>query len=127
MTYVGRLASSRRDDLEAAALLLIHLLTPNGLPWTRNGLPKTEKAHDHIKRQKRTTKPDDLCRGLPEEFEGFLRYCRRLTFTEQPNYELWKNNFRRLARERGFTDIENYVDPLPALQAKWQAVSLYLS
>lgn len=59
-----------------------------------------------------------------------MRYCRRLTFTEQPNYGLWKKNFRELARERGFTDIENYVDPLLALsgaQPKWQAVSFYLS
>ncbi|KAK7681613.1 hypothetical protein QCA50_015346 [Cerrena zonata] len=32
---------SRRDDLEAVALMLIHLLTPNGLSWTRNGVPKT--------------------------------------------------------------------------------------
>lgn len=123
-------ASSRRDDLEAAALLFIHVLTPNGLVWTRNGLPKDEKAHDRIKRQKRTTTPDELCRGLPEEFEQFLRYCRRLAFTDQPDYGLWKDKFRQLAKERGFVDIENYVSPLaPVLngQPLMRAVSVIAS
>ena len=42
---------TRRDDMEALALMLIHLLTPAGLSWTRNGVPKTDVAHNRLKRE----------------------------------------------------------------------------
>ncbi|KAF6757480.1 CK1/CK1 protein kinase [Ephemerocybe angulata] len=73
---------SRRDDLEAAALMLIHMLTPRGLSWTRNGVPKTDEAHDRLIAEKQTARPEDLCRGIPYEFEDFLRYCRKLKFMD---------------------------------------------
>ncbi|KAJ7134548.1 kinase-like domain-containing protein [Mycena epipterygia] len=102
---------SRRDDLEAAALMFIHLLTPRGLPWTRNGVPKTEEAHDRLKKEKRTARPEDLCRGLPDEFEEFLRYCRRLQFQECPDYERWREEFRALAVEEGLPESEDFIWP----------------
>ncbi|KAI0051091.1 kinase-like protein [Auriscalpium vulgare] len=105
---------SRRDDLEAAALMLIHLLTPGGLSWTRNGVPKDDAAHDRLKREKRDTRPEDLCRGLPEEFEGFLRYCRSLSFTANPDYAHWRDRFRDLAQEQGLGDVERFIWPPPA-------------
>ncbi|KAG8214710.1 kinase-like domain-containing protein [Butyriboletus roseoflavus] len=108
---------SRRDDLEAAALMFIHLLTPGGLPWTRNGVPKTDEQHMRIKRAKQSARPEDLCRGMPSEFEEFLRYCRRLKFAERPDYEHWMNEFQELARENGFTDIDKFIWP-PPQQAK---------
>ncbi|KAJ6512211.1 kinase-like domain-containing protein [Mycena vitilis] len=108
---------SRRDDLEAAALMLIHLLTPRGLPWTRNGVPKTEEAHDHLKKEKKAARPEDLCRGLPDEFEEFLRYCRRLQFQECPDYERWREEFRALAAEEGFPESDDFIWP-PVHQTK---------
>ncbi|KIJ62713.1 hypothetical protein HYDPIDRAFT_94209 [Hydnomerulius pinastri MD-312] len=109
---------SRRDDLEAAALMFIHLLTPGGLSWTRNGVPKTDEQHRRLKRAKETARPEDLCRGMPSEFEEFLRYCRRLKFAEQPDYEHWMNEFRELAHENGFTEIDKFIWPPPPQQAK---------
>ncbi|KAG1840610.1 kinase-like domain-containing protein [Suillus subalutaceus] len=96
---------SRRDDLEAAALMFIHLLTPGGLSWTRNGIPKTDSAHDRIKRAKKSARPEDLCKGIPSEFEEFLRYCRRLKFLT--------DEFQALAQDSGFTDIERFIWPPP--------------
>lgn len=104
---------SRRDDLEAAALMFIHLLTPGGLSWTRNGVPKTDSAHDRIKRAKKNARPEDLCKGMPSEFEEFLRYCRRLKFFECPDYDHWKEEFQALAQDSGFTDIERFIWPPP--------------
>lgn len=104
---------SRRDDMEAVALMLIHLLTPSGLPWTRKGVPKTDPAHDQLKREKLTADPGDLCRGLPDEFEEFLRYCRRLKFTERPDYEGWVQRFRELLVGRGFPRSSAFVWPPP--------------
>jgi hypothetical protein len=107
------IACSRRDDLESAALLLLHILTPGGLPWTRNGVPRDEVAHDRLKREKRATTPEDLGRGFPEEFEEFLRYCRSLAFTEQPDYAYWRERFRDLAEDRGYKDPEQFIWPPP--------------
>ncbi|KAF8895453.1 CK1/CK1 protein kinase [Infundibulicybe gibba] len=108
---------SRRDDLEAAALMFIHLLTPRGLTWTRNGVPKTEAAHDRLKREKRNATPEDLCKGMPEEFEEFLRYCRRLKFQDCPDYAKWADEFRALARDEGFTGGDAFIWPPPEPQA----------
>ncbi|KAH9065515.1 kinase-like domain-containing protein [Lactarius vividus] len=104
---------SRRDDLESAALLLIHILTPGGLSWTRNGVPRDEVAHDRLKREKRTALPEDLARGLPEEFEEFLRYCRSLSFAQKPDYAYWRERFRDLAKDLGYKDIDRFIWPPP--------------
>ncbi|KAF8809566.1 CK1/CK1 protein kinase [Phlegmacium glaucopus] len=104
---------SRRDDLEAAGLMFIHLLTPRGLSWTRNGVPKTSAAHNILKMEKRKATPENLCRGLPAEFEEFLSYTRRLKFKENPDYALWVDRFRDLAMELGFMDVEHFVWPPP--------------
>ncbi|KAF8631803.1 hypothetical protein AX17_005018 [Amanita inopinata Kibby_2008] len=104
---------SRRDDLEALALMLIHLLTPRGLSWTRNGVPKTDDAHERLKREKRNARPEDLCRGLPPEFEEFLRYCRHLNFYDKPDYAKWVGEFGSLAVESGFPDTDDFIWPPP--------------
>jgi casein kinase 1 len=106
---------SRRDDLEAAALMFIHLLTPRGLSWTRNGVPKTDDAHNRLKAEKRKATPEHLCRGLPVEFEDFLTYTRSLAFKEQPDYQRWASAFEDLAVDEGFTNVEEFVWPPPPL------------
>ncbi|KAH8104652.1 CK1/CK1 protein kinase [Cristinia sonorae] len=105
---------SRRDDLEAVALMMIHLLTPGGLSWVRNGVPKTDHAHTRLKREKQRASPEDLCRGLPSEFEEFLRYCRRLKFAERPDYTRWISEFKELAVSHGFPESDAFVWPPPA-------------
>ncbi|TFK87477.1 CK1/CK1 protein kinase [Polyporus arcularius HHB13444] len=104
---------SRRDDMEAMALMLIHLLTPGGLSWTRNGVPKTDEAHDVLMREKRLARPEDLCRGLPPVFEEFLRYSRKLNFEQRPDYERWLDEFYDLADEYGYEDIDKFIWPSP--------------
>ena len=104
---------SRRDDLEALALMLIHLLTPGGLSWTRNGVPKDEIEHDRLKRMKLSARPEDICRGMPDEFEEFLRYCRKLKFAETPDYGNWIDEFRELAKSHGFPESDEFVWPPP--------------
>ncbi|KAF7314193.1 Dual specificity kinase 1 [Mycena kentingensis (nom. inval.)] len=113
---------SRRDDMEAAALMLIHLLTPRGLPWTRNGVPKTDEAHDRLKKEKKAARPEDLCRGLPPEFEEFLRYCRGLQFLDCPDYSTWRDVFRDLAIDSGFPEDDAFIwPPVPPPQNKPQS------
>lgn len=97
--------------MEAVALMLIHLLTPGGLSWTRNGVPRTDAEHDRLIREKRKARPEDLCRGLPAEFEEFLRYCRRLKFEACPDYNYWVNEFRELLGENGYPTSSRFVWP----------------
>ncbi|KAF9527547.1 CK1/CK1 protein kinase [Crepidotus variabilis] len=104
---------SRRDDLEALALMLIHLLTPRGLSWTRNGVPKTSEAHDRLKAEKRNATAASLCRGLPIEFEEFLSYTRRLKFMDCPDYDTWVDNFRDLAEDSGYASVDEFIWPPP--------------
>ena len=104
---------SRRDDLEALALMLIHLLTPGGLSWTRNGVPKTDIEHDRLKRIKLAARPEDICRGMPDEFEEFLRYCRKLKFAETPDYGRWIDEFREVVKSHGFPEGDGFVWPPP--------------
>ena len=99
--------------MEALALMLIHLLTPGGLSWTRNGVPKTDAAHNRLKREKLAATPEDLCRGLPDVFEEFLRYCRRLKFAECPDYDEWREQFMDLAVDHGFPEDDAFVWPPP--------------
>ncbi len=99
--------------MEALALMLIHLLTPRGLSWTRNGVPKTDEAHERLKLEKKNALPEDLCRGLPPEFEEFLRYCRRLNFTDKPDYVRWIEEFRSLGVESGFPEEDDFIWPSP--------------
>ena len=95
--------------------MFIHLLTPGGLPWTRKGVPKDEASHDRIKREKRHSKPEDLCKGLPAEFEEFLRYCRRLKFSQCPDYGYWIGEFKELAIELGYPAGDDFIwPPAPA-------------
>ncbi|KIY64964.1 kinase-like protein [Cylindrobasidium torrendii FP15055 ss-10] len=105
---------SRRDDLEALALMLIHMLTPNGLPWTRNGVPRDDAEHDFLKSTKRGMTAEELCEDLPNEFMLFLKYCRRLKFAEQPNYKHWRETFRKLAVSRGYGSSDAFIWPPPA-------------
>jgi hypothetical protein len=118
LILVFSLVPSRRDDLEAAALMFIHLLTPHGLPWTRNGVPRTDSEHNRLKSAKQSATPEDLCRNIPSAFEDFLRYCRQLQFSEQPDYERWREEFRDLAVENKFPDSDDFIWPPPAPTSK---------
>lgn len=89
------LEQSRRDDLESVGYLLIYFLRGN-LPW--QGLEANGRS-DQFKKIlecKLNTPIDELCKGYPEEFEQYLKYCRNLQFEESPDYEWMKNLFRNL-------------------------------
>jgi casein kinase 1 len=124
------LVPTRRDDLEAAALMFIHLLTPNGLHWTRKGVPKTDDEHDRLKREKKNARPEDLCRGMPHEFEEFLRYSRKLRFADRPDYSRWVEEFRALMEDNGMGNDEKFVwppAPVPAVRRLLLYGSPYLT
>lgn len=84
-THIGY-EQSRRDDLEGIGHVLLYFLL-GSLPW--QGLPgrsKNEK-YNNIKKKKKETSLDDLCKGQPSEFKEYMTYSRGLGFTDTPNYK----------------------------------------
>lgn len=90
-------------------------------------MPKTTAQGDRLIREKRDAKPQHLCRDLPEEFEEFLRYCRRLKFAERPDYELWRRNFADLAASRGWTDVMDERFYWPPRPEKVRVIVCYIA
>jgi len=64
------------------------------LPWMKLNIKKTikEKAIESCK-LKRGFKLEKVCEGLPEEFIDYIKYCRKLEFEQEPNYNYLRNLF----------------------------------
>lgn len=91
---------SRRDDLESVGFILIYFLR-GSLPWQGlQGKTKNDK-YDRIKDKKVATTIESLTRGLPEEFNLYLQYCRNLKFEERPDYNYMRKIFKDLMYKRG--------------------------
>mmetsp|Transcript_86914 Transcript_86914/g.254371 ORF Transcript_86914/g.254371 Transcript_86914/m.254371 type:complete len:357 (+) Transcript_86914:111-1181(+) len=95
---------SRRDDLEAIGHMLVYLAR-GSVPWSGLEARTRREKYRRIMEAKEATRLADLCKGLPEEFEAYLAYCRRLLFMERPKYRMLRELFlavrERLGGERG--------------------------
>ena len=75
------------------------------------GRSKNEK-YNNIKKKKLEVSVDDLCKGYPEEFKDFMNYCRKLGFTEDPDYKLMIGMFEGCMKKNG-------IDPRAAPDFIW--------
>ena len=66
------------------------------MPW--QGLPaRTKKEkYEKIRDKKLCTKIDELTKGMPQEFELYLSYCRSLKFEEKPDIAYLRKLFKDL-------------------------------
>jgi serine/threonine protein kinase len=99
-THLG-IEQSRRDDLEGIAYVLICLLKGT-LPWVGLKGETREQKHQVIMEKKMETSVELLCKGLPEEFAHFLNDVRRLDFSDEPRYAIYREMFRNLFIREGF-------------------------
>jgi len=83
--------SSRRDDLESLAYVLVYLIKGK-LPWQNLKAPVGRKR-EMVTGLKTNTTAEELCVDLPEGYTTYLKYCRGLTFTETPNYDQCRSYF----------------------------------
>ena len=84
---------SRRDDLESFGYMLIYLIKKY-LPWMELGVMKNKKeeANETFK-LKKGIKLEKVCEGIPEEFKDYIKYCQKLEFEQDPNYDYLRNLF----------------------------------
>ena len=85
---------SRRDDLESLGYMLIYLAR-NYLPWMYINFSKIDidtKLRD-ICNMKCSITPEELCKGLPEDFVSYIKYCKNLEFEQEPNYNYLRSLF----------------------------------
>ena len=85
-------SQSRRDDLESLGYLLIYLLIGR-LPWQGYISHSKEDKYYKIKQIKKQTTPEQLCEGLPSEFEEYIKYTRNLQYEQDPDYKYLRNLF----------------------------------
>ena len=102
------MTQSRRDDLEAIGYVLMYFLLGK-LPW--QGLPAQNKDERYLRimEVKRDTKPEDLCKGFPHEFETYVSYTRNLEYEQDPDYDMLKNLFLKVLRDEGYA-LDYYYD-----------------
>lgn len=86
---------SRRDDLESVGYLLIYFLQGQ-LPWQGITANTMMQKYEKIGEKKGRTSLIDLCAGIPTEFYLYMKYCRSLHFTEQPDYMYLRQLFTML-------------------------------
>ena len=117
----NKLESSRRDDLESLAYMLIYFLRGT-LPWRKIRAPRDppglstaspseqQQIRQHYNpisltwdliRDAKLAHEEMLTLGLPPEFDVLYRYARSLEFDDLPDYEGLRRLFRGLADRVG--------------------------
>jgi len=99
-THIG-IEQGRRDDLESLGYVLLYFLK-GALPWQGLAAKTKKEKYDKIKAKKGQTTMDVLCKGLPVEFEKYMKYCRDLAFEERPDYKYLKGLIRKAWENEGF-------------------------
>ncbi|KAF7439994.1 hypothetical protein PC9H_000331 [Pleurotus ostreatus] len=114
--FVTTLAYTYRDDFEALALTLIHLIKPYGLPWARRGMLRQEDrlGQQLLSTAKANTAMEGLCSNIPTIFKDFLLYCRSMKVNEYPDYQQWRDRLSEPIVEKGYEAASPfYWPPLP--------------
>lgn len=91
--------SSRRDDLESLAYMLIYFLRST-LPWRKLKGATISDTWDLI-RDKKIETESLLTVGLAVEFDVLYKYARGLEFDDLPDYDGLRAMFRGLGDRNG--------------------------
>ena len=99
---------SRRDDLESIGYVILFLLLGR-LPWQGHISHSKEDKYYKIKQIKKQTTPEQLCQGLPKQFEEYVKYTRNLEYEEAPNYDYLKELFLSVLKNYNW-EFDYYYD-----------------
>ena len=90
---------SRRDDLESLAYVCVYLIKGE-LPWQGIKGKTKEEKYRKIMEMKRSTREEELCKGMCNELLEFTKYVRGLSYEEDPQYDKWVEVFTKLLKSR---------------------------
>lgn len=98
---------SRRDDLESIGYMFLFFLKGK-LPWQGlSGTTKKEKLKN-VYEKKKETKINVLCEDAPKEFKLYIKYCKRLRYSEKPDYNYLKGLFLSLMKKNRYKKDYNF-------------------
>ena len=87
--------------MESLGYLFIYFLKGK-LPWQSVKCTDKEQKYATIKKLKINISIEELCIGLPNEFQLYLQHIKSLEFTEKPNYNYLRSLFRDLFKQHKF-------------------------
>jgi casein kinase 1 len=109
---------SRRDDLESLGYIIVYFLN-GSLPWQGTRGKNLKEKFENILNKKIEIDLENLCKDLPREIKLFLEHCRKLEFTEDPDYVYLSRLIKSvIRRECPDVNIEN-LGNLESLQYDW--------
>ena len=103
---------SRKDDLESLGYMLIYL-AKKCLPWSDIVDNSPESKREQMKKilvKKIKITPEELCSGLPLEFADYIKYCRKLEFEDEPNYDYLKHLFIAILKRNEQIIDERFIN-----------------
>lgn len=100
-------SQSRRDDLESVGYVLMYLLR-GSLPWQGLKVYGKEDKYQKILQKKKETPVEELCKGFPDELVSFINYVKKLSYTEDPDYEYLRNLLDKIMKDNNFDNDQIY-------------------
>ena len=107
MNVLSGLQLSRRDDLESLSYMILYFLLKK-LPWQGITAKNLEKRYKKIYDKKAELEKWDKFKELPTQIQNFVKYCRSLGFSQDPDYKLMKSYFYDLMNINNFYDDKNF-------------------
>ena len=98
---------SRRDDLESLSYIILYFLTKK-LPWQGIEAKTLAKRYKKIYNKKVELEKWEKFHQIPIEIQDFIRYCRSLKFTQDPNYKRLRNYFYDLMKKENIEEDGNF-------------------
>lgn len=115
-SHLGKL-QSRRDDLESIGYILIYFCKGQ-LPWQGFKTTNLKEKYKKIRDAKMKIPIAALCEGLPPQFASYMRHVKKLSFSEEPDYEFLKDLFHEAYESQGFSYDDSSFDwsnmPMPS-------------
>jgi hypothetical protein len=84
-------------------------LLRGSLPWQGLKVYGKEDKYQKILTKKKDTPVEELCKGFPSEFSDFLVHVKKLGYTDDPDYDLLKQYFDKIAKDNKF-EYDNLYD-----------------
>jgi hypothetical protein len=87
--------------MESLGYVLIYFLR-GSLPWQRLKAETRRQKEELILERKESTSTQELCDGLPKEFQMYFKHVRSLRFVETPDYAYLRGLFRNQFSRKGY-------------------------